>query len=223
MSLFKRIRDNVMSNVNAALDKAEDPEKLLEQYLRDMSADILEAERAVAKQITVEKKFKMQLSDAEEMVEKRGEQALKALEAGNEDLARRALVDKQEYEKKLVELQGSYDAAKQNAEDLRSRLSEMKSEFEKMKHRKDTLKARASSAKAQKEMNQAMSSFGTDNARQGFDRLEDKIMQLEAEAETSEDLRGSNKSLDDELESIGNPKIEDELAAMKAKIGKKSE
>ena len=71
---------------------------MLNQFIRDMEEDIRDAESAVAKQIAIEKKFKQQYEEAEEMVNKREEQAMQALEQENEDLARRALEDKKEHQ-----------------------------------------------------------------------------------------------------------------------------
>lgn len=225
MGIFKRLRDMTMASVNDLLDKAEDPVKMLNQFLRDMEEDILEAESAVAKQIAIEKKFKLQFEEAEEMVTKRTEQAMKALETGNEDLARRALEDKKEHQVRFDELKRQYDLAKTNADQLRSQLSEMKDEFNKMKNKKDLLIARAETAKAQKQINQAMSGFGTDNAAKGFDRMSEKVLQMEAEAQASGEIRAKNRSLDDELDGLGASKsgIDDELAAMKAKLAEKKQ
>lgn len=223
MSLFKRLKNITMSNINSMLDKAEDPEKMLEQYLREMGEDILDAEKAVAKQIAIEKKFKVQLEDIKEMVEKRSKQAMKAVESGNDDLARRALEDKKEQENKLTDLDSSYTNAKTNADKLRKQLSEMKDQYDKMKAKKETLKARASAAKAQKDINQAMSGFSTDGSTKGFDRMEEKVLGMEAEAETAEELHNSNKSLDDELDALGTNDVDNELAALKAKMNKKDE
>lgn len=226
MGIFKRLRDVTMASINDLLDKAEDPVKMLNQFLRDMEEDIQEAEVAVAKQIAIEKKFKQQYEEAEEMVARREEQALKALESGNEDLARRALQDKKEHQLRYEEMKKQYDTAKANADRLRDQLDEMKDEFNKLKNKKDLLVARAESAKAQKQINQAMSGFGTDNAAKGFDRMSEKVLQLEAEAEASSELRSKGKSLDDELAALGkNDGVEDELAALRAKLDakKKSE
>lgn len=224
MGIFKRLRDLTMASMNDLLDKAEDPVKMLNQFLRDMEEDIQEAETAVAKQIAIEMKFKQQYEEAEEMVQKRTEQAMKALEQGNEDLARRALEDKKEHQTRYTELKGQYDVAKANADRLRSQLSEMKDEFSKMKNKKDLLIARAEAAKAQKQINQAMSGFGTDNAAKGFDRMSEKVLQMEAEAKASGELRGSNKSLDDELSALSkNDGVDDELAALKAQLAAKKQ
>lgn len=219
MGIFKRLRDLTAASINDMLDKAEDPVKMLNQFLRDMEEDINEAEIAVAKQIAVEKKFKQQYEEAGEMVAKREEQALKALEQGNEDLARRALQDKKEHQLRHDEMKNQYDIAKGNADRLRGQLQEMKDELTKMKNKKDLLVARAEAAKAQKQINQAMSGFGTDNAAKGFDRMSDKVLQLEAEAEASNELRSKDRSLDDELNQLNkNDGVDDELAALRAKL-----
>lgn len=219
MGIFKRLRDLTMASINDLLDKAEDPVKMLNQFLRDMEEDIREAEIAVAKQIAIEKKFKQQYEETLEMVQKREEQALKALEAGNEDLARRALQDKKEHQQRHDEMKGQFETAKANADRLRSQLAEMKDEFGKMKNKKDILVARAEAAKAQKQINQAMSGFGSDNASKGFDRMSEKVLQLEAEAEASGELNSKGKSLDDEFAALGKSDgVDDELAALKAKL-----
>jgi phage shock protein A len=224
MGIFKRLRDLTAASINDLLDKAEDPVKMLNQFLRDMEEDIMEAESAVAKQIAVEKKFKLQVEEAQEMVAKRQEQAVKALEQSNEDLARRALEDKKEHQIRFDEMSKQHVIAKTNADQLRSQLNEMKDEFNKMKNKKDLLVARAESAKAQKSINQAMSGFGTDNAAKGFDRMSEKVLQMEAEAQASGELRASNRSLDDELDKLGGgSEVDDELAALKAKVAEKKQ
>lgn len=224
MGIFKRLRDLTAASINDLLDRAEDPVKMLNQFLRDMEQDIMDAEAAVAKQIAVEKKFKQQYEEAEEMVQKREAQAMKALEQNNEELARRALEDKKQHQTRFEEMNKQYIIAKDNADRLRAQLSEMKDEYGKMKNKKDLLIARAEAAKAQKQINQAMSGFGSDNAARGFDRMSEKVLQMEAEAQASQDLRDSNRSLDDELNKLGaSDGVDDELAAMKAKLAAKNQ
>ncbi|WP_078547666.1 PspA/IM30 family protein [Litchfieldia alkalitelluris] len=220
-SFFKRVKTVVNSELNAMLDKAEDPVKMLDQFMREMEADIRDAETAVAKQIANEKLLLRKVEDAEKMVVKREEQALKALEAGNEDLARRALEDKKGHQSTADTLKSSYLQAKQDADTLRAKLEEMKSEYNEMKLKKDTLKARAQSAQTRTKMNRAMSNIGNDQSRQGFDRMEEKVLRYEAEAETSEDLRSSNRSLDSEFDALDKSNgVDDELAALKKKLGR---
>ncbi|WP_338752835.1 PspA/IM30 family protein [Bacillus sp. FJAT-52991] len=218
---FKRVKTYVGSELNAALDKAEDPVKMLDQFMREMEADIREAETAVAKQIANEKMLKKKFDDASQMAEKRQQQAIEALEAGNEDLARRALEDKKIHQGQAEAMRGAYEQAANDAQVLREKLDEMKQEYQEMKVKKDALKARAESAKTRTKMNRAMSSIGSDESRRGFERMEEKVLQYEAEAETSEDLRSSSRSLDDELEALkAKSAVDDELAALKKKLGK---
>ncbi|OEH91842.1 PspA/IM30 family protein [Bacillus solimangrovi] len=218
--LFKRVKTVVGSELNALIDKAEDPVKMLEQYMREMEADIRDAETAIAKQIANEKMLEKKLKDAKALVEKREAQALKALEAGDEGLARRALEDKKSHQANVEQLDGAYTRAREDAQHLRKKLDEMKSEYQQMKLKKDSLKARAESAKTRTKMNRTMSSIGSEESRRGFERMEEKVMQYEAEAETSEDLRSSNRSLDDEFEALETNDVDDELAELKKKLGK---
>ena len=217
---FKRVKTVVDSELNALLDKAEDPVKMLEQFMRDMESDIREAESAVAKQIANEKMLQKKFEDAQKMVEKRDEQAITAIEAGNDDLARRALEDKKMHSQTAETLRVSYERAKLDSESLRKKLDEMKAEYYEMKLKKDSLKARAESAKTRTKINRTLSGIGSDESRQGFDRMEEKVLRYEAEAETSEDLRSSNRSLDDEFKALEKNDIDDELAALKRKMGK---
>ena len=221
MSIFQRVRDITMSNLNALLDKAEDPVKMLDQYLVDMGEEITNAETGVAKQIALVKKLEKQLNEAQEMVTKREAQAMQALEKGNEDLARRALEDKKTYQQKVNDLQPQCDSAEDNADNLRRQLAEMKAEYENLKAKKETLQARAEAAKAQQSINQAFSGFGNNNARKGFDKMEEKVLDLESQAEASFELRDDTNDLDKELASLGASDVDDELARLKEKLAKK--
>ncbi|SDN05018.1 PspA/IM30 family protein [Sediminibacillus halophilus] len=218
--MFKRVSTIVNSELNSMLDKAEDPVKMLEQFMRDMESDIREVESSVAKQIANEKMLKRKYDDAQALVDKRQGQAEKAIEAGNEDLARRALEDKKDQQEQADTLKESWERAKNDSQVLRDKLDEMKKEYQQMKLKKDSLKARAESAKTRTKMNRTMSSIGSDDSKRGFERMEEKVLQFEAEADTSDDLSESSKSLDDEFESLEKSGVDDELADLKKKLGK---
>ncbi|MBP1947796.1 PspA/IM30 family protein [Virgibacillus litoralis] len=218
---FKRVSTVVGSEMNAMLDKAEDPVKMLDQFMRDMAEDIREVETSVSKQIANEKMLKRKADDAQAMVDKRQEQAEQAIESGNEDLARRALQDKGDHEGQATMLKESWERAKSDSDALRDKLDEMKKEYQEMKLKKDSLKARAESAKTRTKMNRTMSSIGNDESKQGFERMEEKVMQFEAEADTSEDLSQESRTLDDEFEDLEDKNnVDDELAALKKKMNK---
>jgi len=217
----KRVKTVVSSELNAMLDKAEDPVKMLDQFMRDMAEDIREVEAAVAKQIANEKMLKRKMDDAQAMVEKRQKQAEQAIVAGNDDLARRALEDKKQHESTATTLTESWQRAKQDSELLKTKLDEMKKEYQQMNLKKDSLKARAESAKTRTKINRTMSNVGNDKSRQGFERMEEKVLRFEAEAETSEDLSFASRTLDDEFEELSKTsEVDDELAKLKEKMGK---
>ncbi|TCP32074.1 phage shock protein A (PspA) family protein [Scopulibacillus darangshiensis] len=220
-TFFKRIKTVMSSELNAMLDKAEDPVKMLDQFMREMAEDIREAETAVAKQMANGKMLHKKYQDAEKLVEKRQNQAVKALEAGNEDLAKRALLDKKQHESQATTLKEAWERANKDTDDLRQKLKEMKNEYQEMDLKRDSLKARAETAKTKTKINRSMSSIGSDESRQGFSRMEEKVLRFEAEAETSEDMRSANKSLDDELDALDDKDgVDDELAELKKKLGK---
>lgn len=217
---FKRVKTLVSSELNAMLDKAEDPVKMLDQFMRDMAEDIREAETAVAKQIANEKMLKRKYDDAQALVEKRQKQAEQAIEAGNEDLARRALEDKKDHEMNAVSLKESWERTKADADALREKLDEMKKEYQQMQLKKDSLKARAESAKARTKMNRSLSSMDDNQSKRGFERMEEKVLRYEAEADTSEDLSHASKTLDDEFKDLEKSSVDSELEELKKKLGK---
>lgn len=221
MSLFKRISDNIRANLNSLLDKAEDPEKMLDQYLRDMEDDIADAEGAVAKQMVVVRRLKAQFEDASALVEKREAQAMEALKKGREDLARKALEDKRLHMARAEDYKAQFDNGEAAEERLKAQIREMKDEYQKLRARRDTLVARANAAKAQKEMQGALGGFGRDGARRGFERMEEKVLQMEAEAHVAAHLSGGG-SLDDELAALGGADIDRELAELKERLKNKA-
>lgn len=218
MSLFKRLKDLTLSNVYSLIEKAEDPIKMTDQYLRNMQEDLEEAEKAVAAQIALEKKFKQLFEDQEALVKKRDEQAHLAAQAKNLDLARRALEEKKSAEQKMNEYKASYDQNKAAADNLREKLEDMRRQFTELKDKRETLVARANAAKAQRDINKTMSGVGTSSAAAGLKRMEDKVLHLEAEAEASGELYKKEASLDEEMAKLKkNSEVDDELAALMKK------
>ncbi|UQQ33219.1 PspA/IM30 family protein [Paenibacillus polymyxa] len=215
MSIFKRLRDLTMSNINAIIDKAEDPVKMTDQYIRDMQEDLEDAEKAVAAQIAIEKRFKQQYEEQAALVKKREEQAHTAAKAQNVDLARRALEEKKSAEQKMNEFQAGYEQNKAAADNLRSKLDEMRRQLTEMKNKRETLVARYNAAKAQTEINKAMNGFSSDTATAGLKRMEEKMLQAEARAEASNEMASKEKSLDEEFKELDKKSaVDDELAAL---------
>ncbi|WP_408007593.1 PspA/IM30 family protein [Pseudalkalibacillus sp. A8] len=221
--LFKRVKTVVNSELNSLIDKAEDPIKMVEQYLREMASDIQEAEKATAKIMAEEKLLKMKWEEAQSMVEKREEQAIHALQENNEDLAKRALEDKGRLQQEADQLEQLFVEASKTAADLKEKLTEMKSEYRDMEMKKATLKSRSQSAKARTNINRSMSMHNSEGSKKGFKRMEEKVLRYEAEAETSEDLNVSSRTLDDELKEMEKKStVDEELRLLKERIANQS-
>ncbi|KGX93362.1 phage-shock protein [Pontibacillus halophilus JSM 076056 = DSM 19796] len=219
-TFFKRLRTLVGSELNALLDRAEDPVKMLDQFMREMETEIKEVESAVAVQMANEKMMKRKYEDEKSFVEKRDEQAMKALEAGDEDLARRTIADKHNHEEQMNQLNNSYEQASMDVRELKDKLEHMKNEYQEMKVKKDSLQARAQAAQTKTKVNRALNTFGSEHSKHGFERMEKKVLQYEAEAETTEEMKHTNHSLDDELHALEDNRVDAELARMKERANK---
>lgn len=216
MGIFKRLRDISLSSIHELLNRAEDPVLLMNQYVREMESELSDAEVAFAKQVAAEKRAQHQWEEAQEMVLKREQGALQALKAGDESLARRALEDKKAYQTKAEAYKTQYDSAKLFSDQLRSQLQEMKAEFGRMKRSRDELIARAEAAKTQKKINESLSTIGKSSAVKDFERMKDKVIELEVEAEASLLLKNESRSLDNELNALdAKSEIDDELLRLK--------
>lgn len=221
---FRRMKTLVSSEVNNMIDKAEDPVKMVDEYLREMESEIAEMESTTAKIIAEEKLLARKKEDTAKLADTREEQALKALEESNEDLARRILLEKKRAETEHAEISQLHENSLQQVEDLKTKLNEMKHEYSEMKHKRVTLVARAEAAKAKAQANRLISSVESGSAKRGFNRMEEKIMRQEAEADASEELRETNQSLDNEIKELDKrTEVDAELARLREKLTQKDE
>jgi len=221
MGILKRLRDLTVASVNDVLDSMEDPIVMLNQYMRDMEAEIGQVEVAVARQVALEKKFRQQWEEALALAEKRERQVKLALSEGEDQLARRALIDKKQYEARAKEYETLYQTAAEAAQQMREKLAELKDEFYKMRAKKFTLMARAQVARTQKQVNQAITGMGCETASRGFARMEEKVLRMEAEADISGEWKQTRLGLDNALNALEKDELEEELARLKASLSDK--
>lgn len=225
MSILSRFQDIISSNVNALLDRMEDPEKMIDQYLRNMSNDLAEVKKNTASVMAEETKAKRLVAENEAEVAKYEELAKKAIKTGSDDDARVFLSKKQELEDIGVGLAKTYATAQENASKMRQMHDKLASDIDKLKQRQSMLKAQISVADTQEKINQANQSVGKTKGSIGsFKRMEDKISQrldqADALAELNEEPEDDAKSLEekyaDHRESAA---VEDELERMKQAMG----
>jgi phage shock protein A len=221
MGILKRLRDLTVASVNDAIDSMEDPVVMLNQYMRDMEVEIGQVEVSVARQVALEKKFRQQWEEALAFVEKRDRQVKLALSEGEDELARRALIDKKQYEARAKEYETLYTTASEAAQQMREKLAELKEEFYKMRAKKFTLMARAQVARTQKQVNQAVTGMGSESASRGFARMEEKVLRMEAEADISGQWKQTRLGLDSSLNALNKDELDEELARLKAALQEK--
>ncbi|MFN3306359.1 MAG: PspA/IM30 family protein [Candidatus Kapaibacteriota bacterium] len=219
MGIFSRIADIFKANVNDALDKAEDPEKMLKQMVLEMEESVNKATLAVANAIANEKSLERKLEKAKRDSEEWDFKARQALQAGREDLAKAALERKVIADRNIQDLQPIYTQAKETTNKLRTQLNSLKAKLEEARARQGVLIARSQAAKAQKQIAQSLSGVGSD-AFSKFDKYEEKIEKIEAEASAFEQLSSESSSLDEEFKKLtSSTDVEKQLLELKSKMG----
>ena len=223
MGILERFTTIVKSNVNAMLDKAEDPEKMVDQSLVDMRENLAEVKKNTAKIMAEEKRTKDLVEECKTKIETYGVSAKNALIAGNEEDARTLIAQKQSEESKLVSLQQSYDVAHTNAVKMRQMHDKLVSDIKELENRKASIKAKVSVAKAQNSVAEAMSSVNSEGSISAFERMSDKADRMLAESEAQLELnKDMQESSADDLVSkyaSGASNVDDELEKMKSSLG----
>jgi len=189
MGIFDRFKTVVSSNINDLISKAENPEKMLNQLLLDMNEQMIESKKSVAMAIADEKKLERDTAENKRQAEDWEKKAMLAVRSNRDDLAKEALVRKQEYEGYYTQLLTQWQAQKDSVDKLKVSLRELQNKIDEAARKKNILIARAKRAEAQDQINKTMSSIsGNKSAFDTFDRMSKKVDELEARTEAAKEL-----------------------------------
>ena len=221
MGLFSRLGTLIRSNINELINKAEDPEKMLNQVLVDMKSQLVEAKKQVAVAIADEKRLKKQYQAEAAKATEWERKAMLAIKAGDDNLAKAALARKGEHDEVAETLRQQWEAQKQSVEQLKLALRGLDNKIEEAKRKRNILVSRQKRAEAQKTINETLSNINSTSAFDTFERMSDRVTQLEAEAEATAELGGAlpEATLEQQFKALeASSGVDDQLAALKNKM-----
>ena len=209
MNVFKRFSDIVSSNINSALDRMEDPAKMIALMIDKMEETAIEVRSSIAHKSAELSTIERQCHEAGQSIERWSDRARLAIAKGREDLAREAIAEKKTLEAQTATL-------KENAETLRTIIESLKQQLGQVEEKLGA--SRAEAAKEKKRTNQVLAEAGTEDFARRFEELQARIERWEAEARvcTSSNASKSARQTFEEMER--DKAIEDELAALKASM-----
>ncbi len=220
MGIFTRFRDIVSSNINAMLDKAEDPEKLIKLMIREMEDTLVEIKASCAGVLANSKKVQRQLDEVQSREEYWKERAELAVNKGRDDLAREALIERRRYSDRgdalKKDLIGFDSLVEQYQDDIRQLEDKLGTAREKQR----ILVQRHIHAKGKKRAQQEIRRIDSTEAIIKFEELENRIEKMEAEADLVN--FGRKPALEGELDNLVlDDEIEKELQNLKSSLAKK--
>ncbi|MCL2360757.1 MAG: PspA/IM30 family protein [Defluviitaleaceae bacterium] len=224
MSILGRFKDIVSSNINALLDRAEDPAKMVDQYLRNMTKDLAAVRTETAGVMAEESRTKRLVDENNKEVAKFTDLAKKALMSGNEEDARVFLTKKQELENVGAGLQTSAALAHENAVKMRQMHDKLVKDINALNARRQTIKAKAAVARTQERINKTTGASATSGAMDAFGRMEEKVnRQLDmaaAKAELDSQPFDEALALEEKYRGVNiDSSVCDEMASLKAQLG----
>ena len=224
MGLFDRFRRVVKSNINDMISKAENPEKMLTQLIEDMNGQLIESKKAVASAIADEKQLERQLLQQRAQTEDWEKRAVLAVEEGKDELAKRALVRKQDLDEYVSSYQDQWQAQRDSVEQLKGSLRDLTQKIEEAQRKKNILIARTKRAEAQQRIQATLSTSRDTSAFEAFDRMAKKVDQIEAQADAEREIDqidAGDQSLEREFKQLegGDTSADKLLENLKKKMG----
>lgn len=225
MGMLDRFADIIKANINDLLDKCEDPAKMIDQYLRDLTENLAEVKQETAGVMAEETRTKRLVDENAAEIARYDGLARKALEAGNEGDARTFLAKKQQLAAKAESLTATYEAARENANKMRQMHDKLVSDIEVLNGRREAVKAKVAVARTQEKVNEfASAADKTAGVMNAFDRMEAKADNMLDRANALNELNQQPvdevKALEEKYANAGSDAaVEDELSRLKAEMG----
>jgi len=219
MGIFSRMADIVNSNINALLDHAEEPEKMIRLMIQEMEDTLVEVRADAAKMIAEKKDISRRLSKMEDAEQEWDQRASLALEREREDLAKAALIEKQKLKVTVDALQDDIQILDENLERLDGDIAQLQDKLTEAKTKKQTMETRHSAASTSMKARQSLYDGRVDDALARFDQMEKKLDEAESRVEVYD--MGQSRSLADEIADLEvEAAIEEELAQLKERVKK---
>ena len=220
MGIFQRLSDLLKSNINDLIDKAEDPEKMVKQIILDMQKELNKSTQALGKAVASERMAEKQYQNSQQISADWESKAKAALAAGNTELAKKALAKKVKADEDTARYKEMYETISKQTADIKEQVETLKSKLDEAKSRQAMLIARSQMADTQKNLAKSVGGFDASSSTEKFNRMEEKIIRKEAEADAfadiSDSLNGVDKDNFDELQT--NAKVDDELRRLMAEM-----
>ena len=214
MSIFKRIKDIVNSNINSLLDKAEDPEKMLKLMIGEMDEAIIKVKSDTAAKMANLKSVEKKVEEAEKAVSRWQERAELAIDKGSDEMAKEAIKERKVAEEILDSLRNDKAVHEKEVKEGKKELETLSSKLEEAKERLRTIPLKKEVVKTKEEKTKP-----TPRPNTRFEELENRINRLEAYRELSmkkEEPKKEEKTAEEKLEDL---EIENEIAKIKAEKG----
>lgn len=223
METLGRIPKILEANINALLDRCEDPAKMIDQLLVDYKRDLADVKRDTAAVMADLKLAEQRLQKCDEDIAMKQKAAENALKTGNEADARTLLAAKQSLEKTRESLVQNLSVAQSNAQMMQEGYNKLVRNIEELEQRKDAAKAKISMAKAQKGINETAAKANSTINMDAFNKYEEKAEKMLAEAGAMAQLDAQETSVDDLAKKYtsgaDSASVDEELAALKASLG----
>ncbi|MCG3199262.1 MAG: Phage shock protein A [bacterium] len=221
MGIFTRVRDIISSNINAMLDKAEDPEKMVRLMIQEMEDTLVEVRASCAGAMAARKKTQRQLDECKTRAARWEEKAQLAVAKGRDELAREALHEKKRYRDRAASLEEEMRHCDQIVEQYQEDMRQLEDKLSSARERQRLLVQRHIRARSKKEAQERIRKVDTSDAFVRFEKFENRIERMEAEADLVNFAR--KPTLEDEFAKLQeDEEIEKELVALKDSVRQKA-